>query len=73
MGEECKGKEIQPLSQERLHGGGKPGRASVNRSPDSCGIHSLMGVIDTGRLLCYFSARLKSPFIVPIPVRVGKL
>jgi len=42
---------IQPMSQERIHGGGKQGRASVNRSPDSCGIHSLIGAIDTPRRL----------------------
>jgi hypothetical protein len=44
------GKEIQPMSQERRHGEGKQGRASVTGSPDSCGIHSLIGVIDTALL-----------------------
>ena len=46
MGKECKGGEIQPMSQERSHGGGKPGRASVNCSPDRSGSHSLIGAID---------------------------
>ncbi len=46
MGEECKGGGIQPMSQERRHGGGKPGRASVTGSPDNGGIHSVIGVID---------------------------
>jgi len=58
------------MSQERRHGGAKPGRASVNCSPDSCGIHSLkplLGVIDTALLRWYFSARSKSPYIFPIP------
>ncbi len=64
MGEECKGGgKIQPMSQERLHDGGKQGRASVNCSTDSCGIHALSGVIDTSPPLWYFSARPKSPFI----------
>ncbi len=45
MGEECKGVEIQPMSHERRHGGGKPGRASVTGSPDRCGSHSLIGVL----------------------------
>ena len=53
MAEECKG-GIQPMSQERRHVGGKPGRASVTCSPDSGGIHSLIGVIDPPRPLCYF-------------------
>ncbi len=44
------GGAIQPLSQERRHGGGKPGRAAVNGSPGSGGMHSLIGVIDTARL-----------------------
>ncbi len=56
MGEESKGVwEIQPLSQERLHGGGKPGRASVTGSPASGGMHSLIGMIDTSLRLRYFS------------------
>ncbi len=62
---------IQPMSQERRHGGGKPGRASVTGSPDSYGSHSLMGVIDTSWLLRYFSGWPKSLFIVPIPERVA--
>jgi len=45
---------IQPMSQERRHVGGKPGRASATCSPDSGGIHSLIGVIDPPRPLCYF-------------------
>ena len=55
MGEECKGREIQPMSQERTHGGGKQGRASVTCSPASGGLHSLIGVIDTAQLLWPFS------------------
>ncbi len=50
--------------------GGKQGRASVNGSPDSCGIHSLkplLGVIDTALLRWYFSARQKSPFFFLFP------
>ncbi len=50
MGEECKGVEIQPMSRERRHGGGQQGRAAVNRSPNSGGIHALIGVIDTALL-----------------------
>ena len=50
MGEECKG-GIHPMSQERRHGGGKPGRASITCSPDSGGMQSLIGVIDPPRLL----------------------
>jgi len=46
MGEECKGGGNSALSQERRHGGGKQGRASVTGSPDSGGSHSLIGVID---------------------------
>ncbi|MCH8039128.1 MAG: hypothetical protein IH977_02135 [Nitrospinae bacterium] len=60
--------EIQPMSQERLHGGGKPGRASVNGSPDRGGIHSLIGVIDPSLVLWYFSVQLKRPFKIPIPL-----
>ena len=55
------------MSQERKHGGGKQGRASVTGSPASCGIHSLIGVIDTSRLLPYFFVCLKRACIVPIP------
>ncbi len=57
---------IQPMSQERRQGGGKQGRASVTCAPDSGGMHSLMGAIDTPRLLWYFSARPKRACIVPI-------
>ncbi len=67
MEKQCKGWEIQPMSQERLHGGGKPGRASVTGSPDSGGMHSLIGVIDTALLRWYFSARPKSPFFFLFP------
>ena len=42
-----RGLEIQPMRQERLHGGGKQGRVAVNGSTDSSGMHSLSGVIDT--------------------------
>ena len=70
MGEECKRGwevEIQPMSQERRHGGGKPGRASVNCSPDSGGMHSLIGVIDTPRRLRDFfvcpKGRVLFPFV----------
>ena len=38
--------ELQPLSQERRHGGGKQGRASVTCSPDRGGMNSLIGMID---------------------------
>ena len=55
MGEERNGGGIQPLSQERLLGRGKQGRASVTGSPDSYGIHSLIGVSDPPQRLCYFS------------------
>ena len=67
MGEECKGVEIQPMSQERRHSGGKQGRAAVTGSPDRGGIHALSGAIDTSRLLWYFSVCPKSPCIFPIP------
>jgi len=72
MGEEYKGGGIQPLSQERRHGGGKPGRASVNGSPDRGGIHALIGVIDPPRLLWYFSAWPKGRIIFLL-VRINKL
>ena len=65
--------EIQPMSQERLHGGGKQGRASVNGSPDSGGIHSLIGAIDHSLVLWYFSVQLKRPFKIPIPEHPGIL
>ncbi len=45
MGEERNGGGIQPLSHEGLLGMGKQGRASVTGSPDSGGIHSLIGVL----------------------------
>ncbi len=67
MGEECKGVEIQPMSQEQLHDGGKLGRASVHCAPDRGGIHSLIGVIDTALLRRYCSVWPKRPFIFPIP------
>jgi len=54
MGEECRG-GIQPISQERRHGRGKQGRASVTGSPDRGGIHSLIGASDTPRLRRYVS------------------
>ena len=72
MGEEGKGGEIQPMSQERLHGGGKPGKASVNCSPFSGGMHSLIGVIDTSRLLRYCSVCPKRPFQIPIPINLTR-
>ena len=49
------GKEFQPLSQERRHGGGKYGGASVTGSPDRGGMQSLIGVIDTSLPRRYFS------------------
>ncbi len=55
------------MSQERRHGGDKPGKASVNGSPDHGGSHSLIGVIDTPRLLWYFSVQSKRAFKIPIP------
>ena len=56
MGEECKGGGIQPMSQERTHGAGKPGRASVTCSPASGGMQSLLGAIDpsTGSLVLFW-------------------
>ncbi len=60
------GVEIQPMSQERRHGGGKQGRASVNCSPDSCGMQSLIGVIGTPRRLRDFFVCPKGACIVPI-------
>jgi len=68
MGEECKGVEIQPMSQERLHGGGKQGRASVTCSPDRGGMQSLIGAIDPSLVFWYFSVQLKRPFKIPIPL-----
>ncbi len=55
------GKEFQPLSQERRHGGGNQGRVAVNGSPDSGGMQSLIGAIDTVLPLRYLSACPKSP------------
>jgi len=55
------------MSQERLHGSGKQGRASVTCSPDSGGIHCLIGVIDPPLLLCYFSDWPERAFVFPIP------
>ncbi len=71
MGEERKGGEIQPMSQERRHGGGKQGRASVTCSPHSCGMHSLIGAIDTARLLRYFSVCPKKPVYISDSERSG--
>jgi len=69
MGGECKwnGRDIQPMSQERRHGGGKQGRAFVTGSPDRGGMHSLIGMIDTVLLRRYFSGWPKRACIVPIP------
>ncbi len=50
------GVEIQPMNQERRHGGGQPGGASVTGSPDSGGSHALIGAIDTVLPLQYCSA-----------------
>ena len=49
------GGQVNPMSQERRHGGGTPGRASVTYSPDRGCMHSLLGVIDTALPLQYFS------------------
>ena len=65
--------EIQPMNQERIHGGGKSGRASVTCSPDSGGMQSRLGVIDTPRPLCYFSCRPKRAFIIPRSTRVRRV
>ena len=46
---------IQPMRQERRHGGGKEGRAAVTGSPDRGGMHALIGAIDTVLPLQYFS------------------
>ena len=67
MGEECKGVEIQPMSREGRHCGGQQERAAVTCSPDSCGIHSLIGVIDTSLRLRYCSGGPKRAFLFPIP------
>ncbi len=67
MGEQCPGGEIQPMSQEGRHGGDKQGRAAVNGSPDSGGMHSLIGVIDPPLLHWYCSGWPKRACIVPIP------
>ena len=47
------------LSQERLHGGGTQGRASVTGSPDRGGMQSLIGVIDpsTASLVLFCPAK----------------
>ncbi len=58
--------EIQPISQERLNGGSKQGKASVTCSPDSGGMHSRSAVIDTALPLRYFSVYPKRPFKIPI-------
>ena len=42
---------IHLVSQERLHGWGQQGRASVTCAPDSGGMQSLLGVIDPPRRL----------------------
>ena len=68
MEEECKGGGLQPLSHERRHGWGKPGRAAVTGSPDPGGMQSLIGVIDPSLVLWYFSVQLKRPFKIPIPL-----
>ena len=60
--------ETQPMRQDWRHGGGKPGRASVTGSPDRCGSHSLIGVIDTAPLLRYFSVQPKRPFKFLFPM-----
>jgi len=54
------------MSQERRQGGGKPGKTSVTGSPDSYGMHALIGAIDTSRLRRYFSAHPKRTFNYPI-------
>ena len=53
------------MGQERRHGGGKQGRASVNDAPDSCGIHSLIGVIDTPATSLKLSCPVKKAFLNP--------
>ena len=55
------------MSQERLYGGGQRGRASVNCSPDTWGIHSLMSVIDTSRLFRYCSGCPKGRVLFLFP------
>ena len=60
------------MSQERIHGGGKQGRASVTCSPDRGGMHSLIGAIDTP---CSFGTVLLAPkraCIVPIAPPLAK-
>ena len=58
------------MSKERLNGGSKQGKASVTRTPDRGGIHSLLDVIDTALHLRYFFVQSKRPFKIPIPSRV---
>jgi len=60
------------MSQERLHGGGKPGRASVTGSPDSGGSHSLIGVIDTVLLFATFLFDQKGRVLFLFPNSVDK-
>ena len=54
------------MSQEGRHGGGTLGRASVTGSPDSSGMQSLIGVIDTALPRQYCSVYNKRPFKIPI-------
>ena len=55
------------MSQERRHGGGKQGRAAVTGSPDTCGMHSPIGGIDTVLPRRYFSVYPKRAFKILIP------
>ncbi len=61
------GKEIQPMSQERIQGGGKQGDTSVTCSPDSWGFHSVIGRLTPPLLRWTFSGCPKRPFKIPIP------
>ena len=45
QGKSAKWGGIQPMNQERSYGGGMQGRVSITCAPDSCGIHSLIGVL----------------------------
>ena len=69
MGEKCNGGEIQPMSQEQIHGGGKQGRASVTCSPDRGGIHSLIGVLTPRSLFGTFLFAQKGRLNSLFPVR----
>jgi len=61
------GKEIQPMSQERIQGGGKQGDTSVTCSPDSWGFHSVIGRLTPRCFVGPFLVAQKGPlkFLFP--------